>query len=288
VDWNLDSFLGSNNSIAVIGAPFGIGKSSLATKIAHDCAIKFIENPTDSMTYIPIFVPLRFALESTCNDNSLENDLERITSISSRKDNTNILVILDGLDELPDDNPVSIHNIHQTIKGFIKGFPNRKFIITTRLEAGFPGKLTIKEFYARLFSFNKEHIEQFFRVYGLQSEYHNLSNILTEQKLGKPEDVVRRDFQKWYKESKDEKKVLRLIAFLKNDRPSLSRTTVEDYLDSLGFNLPKSSESLMSTSFSTGQDERGMEKFEFTHKSFKEYLLAEFIWRVFLMENIID
>jgi hypothetical protein len=32
----------------------------------------------------------------------------------------------------------------------------------------------------------------------------------------------------------------------------------------------------MSTYFSTSQEERGIEKFEFTHKSFMEYLLAEF------------
>jgi hypothetical protein len=155
-------------------------------KIAHDCAIKYIENPVDSMAYIPVFVPLKFALESTCNNNSLDIDLDAISSHSSRKENTNILVILDGLDELPNDKPVSIHNIYQTIKGFMKSFPNRKFIITTRLEAGYPDKLDIKESYIRLFSFNEEQIEQFFRIYGLGSEHHNLSNILTEQKLGKP------------------------------------------------------------------------------------------------------
>jgi hypothetical protein len=324
MEWNLDSFLRGNNPIVVIAAPFGIGKSSLAMKIAHDCAIKFIENPVDSIAYIPVFVPLRSALEATCNDNSLENDLEGITSHSSRKEKTNILVILDGLDELPDDKPVNLHTIYHTIQGFMKRFPNRKFIITTRLEAGYPDKLNIKDNYIRLFSFNKEQIEQFFRIYGLGSEYHNLSNILTEQKLGKPlfcwmlatvyskctleereiffddskaynfgeiflyqrfihdiilgklRDDVKRDFEKWYKESKDEKKALRLIAFLKNDKPSLSRAKVVDYLDSLNFVVPKSSVSVMSTYFSTSQDERGIEKFEFTHKSFKEYLLAEF------------
>jgi hypothetical protein len=148
--------------------------------------MKFTENHTDSLACIPIFVPLRFALETTCNDNSLENDLESITLHSSRKENTNILIILDGLDELPEAKSVSIHNIHETLRGFMKGFPNRKFIITTRLEAGFPDKLTIKESYIRLFSFNKEQIEQFFRIYGLESEYNKISNILTEQKLGKP------------------------------------------------------------------------------------------------------
>jgi hypothetical protein len=60
--------------MVVMGTPFGIGKSSLA-EIVHDCAIKYIQSPLDSIDYIPVFVPLRFALEATCNNNSFENDL---------------------------------------------------------------------------------------------------------------------------------------------------------------------------------------------------------------------
>ncbi len=69
--WNLDSFLASDESLAIIAAPFGIGKSSLAKKMAHDCAAQFIENPTSPNTYIPIYAPLEWALEKTCNNNSL-------------------------------------------------------------------------------------------------------------------------------------------------------------------------------------------------------------------------
>jgi len=84
-EWKLDSFLKSRKPIEVIAAPFGIGKSSLGKKIAYDCATKFIQDPTDPDSYIPIFVPLKFALESTSNDNSLENDLDDITNLSDRK-----------------------------------------------------------------------------------------------------------------------------------------------------------------------------------------------------------
>jgi hypothetical protein len=59
--WNLDSLLRSNDRIVVMGAPFGIGKSSLS-EIIHDCAIKYIQSPLDSIAYIPVFVLLRFAL----------------------------------------------------------------------------------------------------------------------------------------------------------------------------------------------------------------------------------
>src|SRR4029079_10522742 len=104
-EWHVDSFLASNESLAVIAAPFGIGKSSLAKKIAYDCAAQFIANPTDPLVYIPIFVPLKSSLETTINNNSLENDLNDITSLSSRAEYTNILVILDGLDQLPENRP---------------------------------------------------------------------------------------------------------------------------------------------------------------------------------------
>ena len=47
--------------------------------------------------------------------------------------------------------------------------------------------------------------------------------------MGKPKNIARRDYEEWFKKSKDEKRALRLIAFLKNDKPSLSRNKIEDY-----------------------------------------------------------
>lgn len=149
--WTLLSFLNSNRSIEVIAAPFGIGKSSLAKKIAYDCSTKFIEDFTKASVYLLIFVPLKYSLETTYNDNSLEVDLEQITSYSSREKNSKILVTLDGLDELLNDRPINIHNIYTTIQRFIKEYPKIKFIITTRLESGFPTKLISKKLYKIIF-----------------------------------------------------------------------------------------------------------------------------------------
>lgn len=42
------------------------------------------------------------------------------------------------------------------------------------------------------------------------------------------------------------------------------------------FQLPSSAESLLSTYFSISKDDQGKDKLDFTHKSFQEYLLAEF------------
>ena len=121
--WLLNFFLSSRDSLAIIAAPFGIGKSSLTKKIAYDCATQVIADPTDPKAFIPILVPLKSALETTCNHTSLGNDLKSITSYSSRGDHTNILVILDGLDELPEDRPISIHNIYTEIQKLMERLP---------------------------------------------------------------------------------------------------------------------------------------------------------------------
>lgn len=146
--WTIESFLYDDFNVEVIAAPFGIGKSSLAKKIAYEQAIKFIENPAEPKAFLPIFVPLKSALETTCNGNALENDLQNITLLT-KEENIKILVLLDGLDELPDDRPTTLHNIADKIQGLIKRFPETKFIITTRLEAGYPSKLNIQKSYVQ-------------------------------------------------------------------------------------------------------------------------------------------
>jgi uncharacterized protein YjbI with pentapeptide repeats len=322
--WNPDSFLQSKRAIEVIAAPFGIGKSSFGKKIAYDYATRFIQDPTDPTSFIPIFVPLKFALEKTCNGNSLKTDLADITSHSSSKENTKILIILDGLDELPDDRPVNIHNIMTTIEGLSTGYPKRKFIITTRLESGFPRKLNIEDTYVRLFSFDRNQVKEFFRLYGIPENLDNLSEILSGEKygkplfcwmiatvyhkssqeerkmlfgktkyaglreiflyqqfihnviLGKPRKVAQEDFEEWFRRSGDEKRALRLIAFMKNENPLLTKNKAQINLDSFKFVIPKSTGALISTYFSTSVDEQGTERLEFIHKSFGEYLLAEF------------
>ena len=102
-------------------------------------ANKFIENPTDPNAYILIFVPLKSALEVTCNGNkSLKNDLKEIADSHFRKNNTNILVILDGLDELSPEECINNQTIYKTIQQeFLDKYPNSKYIITTRLEVDF-------------------------------------------------------------------------------------------------------------------------------------------------------
>jgi len=336
-EWDINSFLkDTNNFIEVIAAPFGIGKSSLARKMSFDMANKFIENPVDPNAYLPVFVQLKFALKRTCNGNkSLENDLLGIAGSNIRKNEANILIILDGLDELSSDNAVNNLTIYKTIQQeFLKNYPNSKYIITTRLESDFPKNLEITDHYIRLFSFNEDQIKQFFSNYGLtgitsisnvsNSIYENISNILSKKNfgkplfcwmlatvynnssdserkvlfgypknhslaevllyqrfihdviLGKPREIAKKDYEEWFKKSKDEKKALRLLAFLKLDRPSLSKNKIENFLDPFEYALPTTSKSLLSTYFSFSKTNSSSEEIEFAHKSFQEYLLAEF------------
>ena len=323
-EWHLNSFLSSNDSLAIIAAPFGIGKSSLAKKMAHDCATRYIADPTDGKAFIPVLVPLKFAFEKTSNNNSLDNDLKNITSFSPREKDTNILAILDGLDELPEDRRINIKNIYDEIQGLVGAYPSCKFIVTTRLEAGFPARLNIEESYVRLFSFNENQIMEFFEKYDLLNDYKGIQSILSKEKLGKPlfcwmiaavynnssdaekeilfgqqkkdylgeiflyqqfihnvifgkpKEEVRKEFEE---RSTDEKEALRLIAFLKNEKPYFSKDEIASYLDALKFQLPKSAKSLLTTYFSISKDDQGKDKVEFTHKSFQEYLLAEFYFQ---------
>jgi predicted NACHT family NTPase len=63
----------------------------------------------------------------------------------------------------------------------------------------------------------------------------------------------------------------------------LSKEEIKLKLKSFNLELPKSTDSFLNTYFSTSVAEYGEEKFEFQHKSFQEYFLAEYI-----IESIIN
>ena len=47
----------------VLGAPFGIGKTSLSIHLTSTMASTFLENPNNENSYIPIFIPLKGKLK---------------------------------------------------------------------------------------------------------------------------------------------------------------------------------------------------------------------------------
>ena len=67
-----------------------------------------------------------------------------------------------------------------------EAFPNMKYIITTRLEAGIPEKLNISH-YIRLLPLSRVQVNEFFYKYGLEFNFYKLQNYkLTEEEIRKP------------------------------------------------------------------------------------------------------
>jgi uncharacterized protein YjbI with pentapeptide repeats len=177
------SYLNKEDSI-IIGAPFGIGKTSLAIYLTSIIAKKYLEDPNNEYNYIPIFVPLKGKLKNIDEkQSSLEAKLRSIAGEGEAK-KRKILVICDGLDEYGKD--------EAELKNFLeekreKEFPNMKIIITTRLEAGLPQKLGISS-YIRLLPFNEQQVTKFFEKYGLPDITSDIleSYNLTKQEIFKP------------------------------------------------------------------------------------------------------
>jgi hypothetical protein len=114
----------------VIGAPFGIGKTSLAIYLAYKIASKYLEEPDNEYNYIPIYVPLKGKLTVIDKDqNSLDDKLSSIVGEGEAK-KRKILLICDGLDEYGED----VSKLRDILGKKRSEVPNMKVIITTRLE----------------------------------------------------------------------------------------------------------------------------------------------------------
>jgi len=83
----------------------------------------------------------------------------------------NILVFLDELDQYRGDIESLIDRIHEIHRD--DQFPRIKFIITTRMESGFPEKLQISD-YVRLLPFNEKQVDELFQRYGLDLKFDKI------------------------------------------------------------------------------------------------------------------
>jgi uncharacterized protein YjbI with pentapeptide repeats len=156
----------------VIGASFGIGKTSLVRIIASKYATNFLDNtenpelPTVD-NYIPVVVFLRNGLRVEYGNNSLENLINSIVAppLNEEAKNRNILMIFDGLDEYDSPNNFLMDKIDE-LHGI---YPNMKFLITTRLqEEVLKTHKIMVENYVRLLQFTKEQLNNFFYKYGVK------------------------------------------------------------------------------------------------------------------------
>jgi uncharacterized protein YjbI with pentapeptide repeats len=185
VEWNVEEdFLKRRDWwLIVIGAPFGIGKTSLVKHIAIDYASKHLEEPFGVYNYIPVFVSLKDELNNVFHRNDLDYVLDFIIAPEIGK-KRKILLICDGLDEYDD-----IEGLLTKLKNRHRELTNMKVIITTRLNAGLPKTLELKE-YVRLLPFDKDQVNDFFSIskYNIPDvTYQTLKKHgLQEEEIGKP------------------------------------------------------------------------------------------------------
>jgi hypothetical protein len=192
-EWVLERDLLNNNETwyTVIGAPFGIGKTSMAMDIVSEFAKEYLENPNNPNNYIPIFVRLRDKLKGVYQGRDLDYVLNKVIGSETRESrNRNILLVCDGLDEYSN-NEHELVELYNKLSKYASDFSNLKVIITSRLKAGWARKLFPISNYVRLFPFDKNQIINFFNRYGiikLQTEFDKFEETdgLSQDEIGKP------------------------------------------------------------------------------------------------------
>jgi hypothetical protein len=179
----IDKFLIGDNWLTIVGAPFGIGKTSLSIKLASRFASKYLDNPDDDYDYIPIFAPLKGELKNIDESQHSLSEIIKLIAPGEEGKKRKILLICDGLDEYGDAAALLewLQNKHEV------ELPNLKVIITTRLN----GELLeiISRFgsqYIRLLPFGIDQADQFFKKYRSSSiAYENLSTHLRQEETSR-------------------------------------------------------------------------------------------------------
>lgn len=154
----------------VIGATFGIGKTSLVTTIASKLASNFLDEYQNEDNYIPVIVFLRNGLDNIYKQYSLYNVLDNISPLSEINSNKKrILLILDGLDEYIDQKQL----MQEVRDRFHRNYPNMKILLTTRLIPELPDVLNFDE-YIRLLQFTRIQVDEFFQRYNVTLSYDDI------------------------------------------------------------------------------------------------------------------
>jgi hypothetical protein len=134
---------------------------------------------------VPVLVFLKHGISNVFEQrrDSLESLLKNVIWRGGRQGK--ILLLLDGLDEYRQDLNYLINDLIGTKFG---DYREMKIIVTTRLNAGFPDILGIREGkYLRLLPLTKEQVNLFFKNLGLDLDYDKALTLgLKEQDITKP------------------------------------------------------------------------------------------------------
>jgi len=311
--WDLEDFLKSDQKLIVIGAPYGVGKTSFCLTTASKLASIALENPSNN--FIPIYILLKGGLlKIDKNDNSLDDILKLINK------DCKILYIFDALDELEE--PEKIEELYRTIKDKLNKFYNSKALVTTRFHDAYPRILRFEK-YVRLLPWNPSQVDMYFNKSKIDLSYKSVKDIgLQSDEISKPlfcqmlsalykekrtikltektnlnrtllffkiiHEVVlgkhRSNAYKYHyrKHQLSEKQILRKIAELKHIyHDKLTKEIIQTSVK-LDLNVSQIFERIISSHFYTLSGREYEEKIYFLHKSFVEYLLAEYYIESFL------
>ena len=173
----------------VIGASFGIGKTSLIKRIAATYAKRCNARNSE---YVPIIVYLKNGLDKVYHQMTLEQILEIIVPLSNSQTSTEkyerkILLIVDGMDEYRGNEGI-INLILKYKKNIFEKYKNIKVILTTRLIAGLPDELRnpLNESYIRLLPFEESQVNEYLRYNKVEITYSLLREMGLGEEIRKP------------------------------------------------------------------------------------------------------
>jgi len=314
-EWKVEDFLNDDKRWRiVIGASFGLGKTSFVKYLANKLANLYNES---ERSYFPIVIDLsgREGVESyfVYGQKSLDYFISNIIENESR----NVLLILDGLDEYKGE----IKDLFNYITELHNKYEKVKVIVTSRL-VDIP-KEYIDE-YVRLIPFSKEKVNKFFQKYGVELDYDKCEELgLDKEEITKPlfgwilgmisldpsyklnlnpewssgmkrsilyyvfiHSLIKGKHKKEMDKFKEyyyvEKELLRYTAAIKNlykelDEKKLKSKLAKMYKEETE-HLEEYLKPLITSYFYRSSQEIVSKKIEFIHKSFEEYLLAEYYY----------
>jgi uncharacterized protein YjbI with pentapeptide repeats len=312
-EWNVNSFLNSNQRLIFVSAVYGIGKTSWSYVLAAGLAQKNLDALYSD--YIPIHIPLKHGFNRVNDDG---DSLDAI--LSTLHADRNILFIFDALDEYDE---TEIAHIKDRISTYQSKYINSKAIITTRPNHNFQSFVQPDK-YVRLCAFTVCQVNEFYRKYGITLDYNSVAaSGLESDEICKPlfcwmislafvknksliissdttlnrvwlfftviHDIILGKHISdsgtygYTQHALDEKLALRKIAELKHVYgDDLTKKRILSLLEQLRFRgrmneeILKVFDKLISSYFYTSVGSGYEEHIDFIHRSFEEYLLAEF------------